>query len=239
MHGLTISRPLKKTMAVGLSLSFLLATSYLPVRSQPRARTQFLIAKTHPQYEKAKRELSDSLYVVYRIVDRIARANGLDQAPWRVVIEDAYEINANQSQINRIRVFNGLLDQTAGDSSALACVIGHELAHSTKRHQARILDEVKKLEDEHNQRLKKSLRPNVGQAVIGILTGRRTRKNERKLKEKHQAELNEAVAENRRQHELESDEAGYIYMVTAGFETRRMCPHARAVKSFLWCRCEQ
>jgi beta-barrel assembly-enhancing protease len=87
-------------------------------------------------YDRAKTEMSTDLYVVYRIVDRIVRANKLDESNWRVRIESQYELNAFAADVNLIAVYNGLLDRVGGDASALACVIGHEIAHHTKRHVA-------------------------------------------------------------------------------------------------------
>jgi predicted Zn-dependent protease len=85
-------------------------------------------------YKQAKEELSEDVYVIYRVVERIARANGLDNMPWRVGIVDEYNINAFATEVNLVAIYTGILDQLAGDSSAIACVIGHEMAHHVKRH---------------------------------------------------------------------------------------------------------
>ncbi|MGL5133286.1 MAG: M48 family metallopeptidase, partial [Planktothrix sp.] len=86
-------------------------------------------------YKQAKEELKDEdVYVIYRVVERIARANGLDNTPWRVGIVNEYNINAFATEVNLIAIYTGMLDQLAGDSSAIACVIGHEMAHHVKRH---------------------------------------------------------------------------------------------------------
>lgn len=85
-------------------------------------------------YRQAREELPENLYVLYRIVERIARANDIDNHPWRVVMADDTLINAYATEVNLIIVHYGLLDQMAGDVSALACVVGHEMAHHTERH---------------------------------------------------------------------------------------------------------
>ncbi|MEA5417898.1 M48 family metallopeptidase [Spirulina sp. CCNP1310] len=85
-------------------------------------------------YDKAREDLSPNLYMLYRIVERIARANGLTNHPWRVVVADDTLINAYATEVNLVIVHFGLLDQMAGDISALACVVGHEMAHHTERH---------------------------------------------------------------------------------------------------------
>ncbi len=85
-------------------------------------------------YDQAREDLSPNLYMLYRIVERIARANGLTGHPWRVVVADDTLINAYATEVNLVIVHFGLLDQMAGDISALACVVGHEMAHHTERH---------------------------------------------------------------------------------------------------------
>lgn len=87
-------------------------------------------------YEQARRDLPEHTYVVYRIIDRISRANGLDRTPWRVRTIQEYNVNAFATEINLIALYTGLMDQLAGDASGIACVVGHEMAHHTQRHTA-------------------------------------------------------------------------------------------------------
>ena len=72
--------------------------------------------------------------MVYRIVDRLARANNLDRTPWRIAVIQEYNVNAFATDQNLIAVYGGLLDQIEGDVSAIACVVGHEMTHHTQRH---------------------------------------------------------------------------------------------------------
>lgn len=90
----------------------------------------------HPTYQQAKENLPEDWYVVYRITDRIARANALDRTPWRVNVVPEYQINAFAGELNLIAVYSGILDQLVDTSSGVACVIGHEMAHHVKRHTA-------------------------------------------------------------------------------------------------------
>ncbi|NJM96099.1 MAG: M48 family metalloprotease, partial [Phormidesmis sp. RL_2_1] len=92
-------------------------------------------------YQNARSALEGSLgqlgqdyYVVYRIVERIARANGLDESPWRVRVTDDLNINAYASEVNMLTFEAGILEQLDGDTAALACVVGHEMAHHTENH---------------------------------------------------------------------------------------------------------
>jgi predicted Zn-dependent protease len=92
--------------------------------------------KLHPTYEKAKKTLPEDWYVVYRIIDRTARANGLDKTPWRVDVVQEYQINAFAGDLNLIAVYSGILDQLTDNASAVGCIVGHEMAHHVKRHTA-------------------------------------------------------------------------------------------------------
>ena len=100
--------------------------------------------KIHPTYQSAKKKLPEDWYVVYRVVDRIARANELDKTPWRVDVVKEYQINAYASGVNLIAVYAGILDQVTDSSSAVACIVGHEMAHHVKRHTA--VGEAEKVE---------------------------------------------------------------------------------------------
>lgn len=86
------------------------------------------------QYSQARAELPEDYYVLYRVVERISRANQLDSRPWRVFIAPEYDINAFATDVNLLAFYNGLLDQIHGDPNALACVVGHEMAHHTEEH---------------------------------------------------------------------------------------------------------
>ena len=108
-----------------------------PVLAESFHSNSILIAQnssTDDLYKQARAELPEDVYVIYRVVERIARANGLDNSPWRVVIVNEYNINAFATEVNLIALYTGILDQLAGDSSAIACVIGHEIAHHVERH---------------------------------------------------------------------------------------------------------
>ena len=71
---------------------------------------------------------------VARVAEKVIRANGLDESTWRIQVGNKYRDNATASDINLVTVYSGLLDKLRGDDAALAFVIGHELAHHTKRH---------------------------------------------------------------------------------------------------------
>lgn len=130
-------------------------------------------------YEKAKVELPEDFYVLYRIIDRIARANQLNSQTWRIAVVPEYEINAFASDVNLIAIYSGILDQLGSDASAIACVVSHEMVHHINRHiavgQAEEIALTEKLKKEAIQQaeaeLKKASQPTGLEIFSAILTG--------------------------------------------------------------------
>lgn len=119
------------------SLALLLLQTSLPALAKPtKNQTLQVQSQVSDIYKQAKADLPEDWYVIYRVVDRLARANDLDNGTWRVAVVPEYDINAFATENNLIAVYDGLLDQLGGDASAIACVVGHEMGHHVKRHQA-------------------------------------------------------------------------------------------------------
>ena len=90
-------------------------------------------------FKKARSDLGRDWYIVYTIFDRISRSNNLDKYSWRIMITEEYETQAYASEDNLVVVPKGVLDiANAGDTSVLACIIGHEVAHHTLEHKSKI-----------------------------------------------------------------------------------------------------
>lgn len=197
-------------------------------------------AQNHPIYEQAKEELGEPGYTLYRVVERIARANRLDEMPWRISFDPEYNsVNAYATDINLVVINLGLYDRIIGDPSALACVIGHEIAHHTELH---IPESVKKQADleKQLQTMKKdgqqevvnaqqdsieaisigSMFGNIGTLFGGIAANNRMNEMKEKIakleKEYEQAKLK--AQEDQRKQELQADALGLKYMAKAGFE---------------------
>ncbi|NJO71082.1 MAG: hypothetical protein HC825_03980 [Oscillatoriales cyanobacterium RM1_1_9] len=60
-------------------------------------------------------EYGKDLYVLYRLVEKLARANNLDERNWRFRLVNQYEINASASELNLLTFYAGLIDQLHGD----------------------------------------------------------------------------------------------------------------------------
>jgi len=116
----------------------LTASSATPVSKQI-AQSQ---AGVNATYEKARQFMrqqfgepkGNDYYALYRVVELLARANDLNDRPWRIRVIPTYDINAFATEVNLLAFYNGLLDQIDGDRDALACVVGHEMAHHTQKH---------------------------------------------------------------------------------------------------------
>ncbi|MBD2776443.1 M48 family metallopeptidase [Iningainema tapete] len=71
---------------------------------------------------------------IYPVAEKLIRANGLDDYPWRIKVEEDDDDNAHASNINQVTISKGLLDKLYGDEAGIAFIIGHEIAHNTQRH---------------------------------------------------------------------------------------------------------
>ena len=92
--------------------------------------------KPNLEFQKAKKQLPSDFYVLYRIVDRIARANEFDTRPWLIVRASRYDALAFDKSTNMIAIYDGIFEKLGSDTSALACIVSHEMAHHQQRHQA-------------------------------------------------------------------------------------------------------
>lgn len=110
---------------------------------------QAKVKKDEVQYAKIKENLRKNkvddyntqaypkdFYNVYRIAERIIRANNLDYINWRIAIKKTSdgEFNAASSDTNYIVLYTGLYDTLSDNDDAMALVIGHEMAHQLLGH---------------------------------------------------------------------------------------------------------
>jgi len=77
-------------------------------------------------------------YAVYRIAERLIRANNLDYVNWRIAIKKtANNVNASSSNANFVCINTALYDSLYPDEDAMAFVMAHEMAHLILGHQQR------------------------------------------------------------------------------------------------------
>ena len=148
--------------------------------------TQIESKQTDPYYQRARADMEGALgrigedyYAIYRMVERIARANGLDGQPWRIRVSSRDVVNASASNLNMLTFEGGILEQLSGDTAAIACIVGHEMAHHTEEHipeQVELEVRMAALQEEALQEAREEVESagrqrNIFGAVIGTLTG--------------------------------------------------------------------
>ena len=94
-------------------------------------------------------------YKVYRISERLIRANNLDFVNWRVAIRKSEDVNASSFDGNYIRINTALYDSLFTNEDALAFVIAHEMAHQVLGHNQRLAELTRRIE-KYERYVKKS-----------------------------------------------------------------------------------
>lgn len=94
--------------------------------------SKFLASKKVNEYHM--QAYSEDFYRIYRIAEKIIRANQLDFINWRLSIDSTTEFNAYNSDTNNITINAGMLDTFRDNDDALAQVLGHEIAHGILGH---------------------------------------------------------------------------------------------------------
>lgn len=138
-------------------------------------------------------------YRVYRICERIIRANNLDYVNWRVAIRKTPDLNASSSDTNFVMINTGLYDSLGDNDDALAFVIGHEIAHQILGHASRTAD-LAAQEAIFKRNLKNALKSADGEVAALVL--------EKRLRD---------VYRELRQMEYMADSEGLNLIIKAGF----------------------
>ncbi len=110
-------------------------------------------SEIYPILKKKSNVLSEEpsavdFYNVYRISERLIRANNLGYMNWRIAIRKTTEdVNASSTMANLVTIHTSLYDSLYTNEDALAFIIAHEMAHLILNHQQRSYELQKKLSD--------------------------------------------------------------------------------------------
>ena len=157
---------------------------------------------------------------------------GSTKTPWRVRVNPRYDINAFASETNLLSIYGGLLDQLAGDNAAIACVVGHEMAHHVHLHiavgqkqeaqaKAAVESQQRQIIEQQEERNRSAQRCSALGSLLRLPLPIRGGDSEDVVKQKLSS-VGEGAKEEllalSRSREMESDRSGYQYMARAGFD---------------------
>lgn len=98
-------------------------------------------------YTKYLKQLPSEQYKVYRITEKILRANNIYYQNWRIGFDlNPEEINASASSGNLVLITSGLYDSLHQNEDAIAFIISHELAHFLLKHHQIMLENSRKIQ---------------------------------------------------------------------------------------------
>ncbi len=105
------------------------------------------LAKDDEIYKRLKAKIKSTndvdYYNVYRISERLIRANNLDYVNWRIAIRKTVDkVNAESSNGNFVCIYTPLYDSLESNDDALAFVLAHEMSHLILGHGQRQLNDA-------------------------------------------------------------------------------------------------
>ena len=152
--------------------------------TQTTSDKKALISQTEATQPKVQNELPQQWNALYQISDRLTRANEQTRNTWLIELTSEHNHYAFADNSGIVNLDKNLLDKLSGDSSALACIIAHEMGHSiqeheivTEREQAEEIRRIrfeaeKEVKDRVNQEAQDSRRNSEAINSIGGLFGR-------------------------------------------------------------------
>lgn len=205
---------MKKIIFLAAAVIFLNACSSVPGLKEPSDTDINAQAAKAYQEVKAKSKMSTNPEwndMVQRVVHRIADASG-EKFQWEAVVIESPEVNAWCMPGGKIAVYTGIMPVLKTEG-ALAAVLGHEVAHATKRH--------------GKQRYARAIKGNMVGVGVGVLTAVGGQLYCKTAQCKQLAGLGGVAAafavtffdrKFSRGDESEADQVGQVYMAKAGYD---------------------
>lgn len=233
---------MKNKLVLIITLTVLIGTFKTPLYAQKLyGNTQMSFQQNEQIYYKKLKEeiykidngnspkLAKSIYDVYRITERIIRANKLDDYPWRIAFStEEYDVNASTTDANLIIIEKGLLETFNGDYNSLAFVISHEISHQLQHHnktkvlliqqhttrKAMLKEEAEKLKTErqrtnYNSDLVSSVFNMIGTSYINSKAQNLAAQDKEEDRQYYSA---------LQQQEYDADKLGIVLLIRAGFD---------------------
>jgi hypothetical protein len=204
----------------------------LPLTSTAEAWSAEALPK---QYQAAKKDLGVEYYFLYRVVEKLSRANNLTDNAWNVRLTDAYAMNTFAEGANLIAIPRSELQKLTGDVDAMACMVAREMAHHIRKHKAIGPQEQQALktaiQEEAKQKVQRNQRSKAGWgALLGIASGvtgiqmdslsnaisSNTDTATAKMIQDMEAELAQRIAETSARIDKQADEDAFLYLTRAG-----------------------
>ncbi len=118
------------------------------------------------------------------------------------LVKEDKTINAWCMPGGKVVVYSGLLPVTQNET-ALAVVMGHEIAHAIARH--------------GNERMSQGLAIQTGAAVLSVALSTQSKTSQDLFNQSYGAASNLGILAYSRKHELEADKLGLVFMAMAGY----------------------
>jgi len=222
--------PMKKTvLLIAAGLGVLAACTRVPItgRSQlnliPESQMQSMALQEYRSFLSENKAVSPSVSkdaeMVKRVGGRIANAvtrymtqhkmgDEVANYKWEFNLVNNKEVNAWCMPGGKVVVYTGLLPVTQNET-ALACVMGHEIAHAIARH--------------GNERMSQGLVAQ-GIQVAGAVALNRNPQAQNLFLQAFGVGGNLGLMAYSRQNELEADHLGIIFMAMAGYNPQEAIP---------------
>ena len=94
-----------------------------------------MVIEDDVKYSEYENIMDENYFILYKILDKLLRANNLTYQNWRLVLRaEPDNLNAYSTAVNLIVVYSSIFDSLFDNEDALAFILAHELSHFTLNH---------------------------------------------------------------------------------------------------------